>query len=278
MNRRLLLLVMLAPVVVASLAIMFSEDTRSARAQRLLLTGSSTVAPLATAIAKRYEAAHPGLRIDVETGGSSRGTADAMRGTADIGMASRKLMPSETGLEAHILARDGLAMIVHASNPLSDMSRDQVVALYTRHVTDWQSFGGRPGSVVLVHKAEGRGTLEVFLHSFGLENGSIRPDVIVGENAQAIKTVAANPDAIGYVSIGAAEAAVTEGVPIKLLALDGVPATTEALGSGVYGLARDLILVARPGPPAKVRDFLAFATSPAVDDLIRSNFFVPPAR
>jgi len=63
---------------------------------KLSLTGSSTVAPLAGEIAKRFEELHPDARVDVQTGGSSRGIADARRGTADIGMASRALKPDES--------------------------------------------------------------------------------------------------------------------------------------------------------------------------------------
>ena len=85
---------------------------------KLTLTGSSTVAPLAGELAKRYESLHPGVRIDVQTGGSSRGIADARRGTADIGMASRALKPGEEDLAAHTIALDGITVIVHKDNPV----------------------------------------------------------------------------------------------------------------------------------------------------------------
>lgn len=260
------------------LALFQPSEILAAPRQRLLLTGSSTIAPLALSIAQRYEAAHIGVRIDVETGGSSRGIADAMRGTADIGMASRKLKKEESGLVRYLIARDGLAMIGHSSNGVVGLSRGQVIDLYTGKITNWKTLGGSDSPVTIVNKAEGRGTLEVFLQFFGLDNRDISPDVIIGENAQGIKTVAANPTALGYVSIGAAEAAVAEGATIKLLALDGVPADTTTLAQGKYKLARDLILVTRPGPSTLATDFLAFATSHAVDDLIEKNFFVPPAR
>ncbi|RMD88899.1 MAG: phosphate ABC transporter substrate-binding protein, partial [Alphaproteobacteria bacterium] len=182
MNRRIVLVLTLIPALVF-VGFMLRGNSEQP-AQRLLVTGSSTLAPLAAAIAERYEATHPGLRIDVETGGSSRGITDVMRGDADIGMASRALAASETGLRAYTVARDGLAMIVNAQNPIRSISSAQVIALYRRRIADWRELGGRPGAVILVHKAEGRGTLEVFLHHFGLENSDIRPDVVVGENAQ----------------------------------------------------------------------------------------------
>ena len=276
-SKRTFLTVLGIALVAVAFAV-FRHSGTEAVPQRLLLTGSSTVGPLALAMAARYEAAHPDVRIDVETGGSSRGIADAMRGTADIGMASRKLKAGETGLVRYLVARDGLAMIAHASNPVAGLSRDQVIGLYTGKIANWQALGGADAPVTIVNKAEGRGTLEVFLRFFGLDNREVKADVIIGENAQGIKTVAANPTALGYVSIGAADAAVKEGAKIKLLALDGVAANTTTLSKGKYKLARDLIMVARPDPSPLAVDFLAFATSAAVDDLIERNFFVPPTR
>jgi len=278
-SKRTFLTVLGIALVAAGVAFaVFRHSGTEAVPQRLLLTGSSTVGPLALAMAARYEAAHPGVRIDVETGGSSRGIADAMRGTADIGMASRKLKAGETGLVRYLVARDGLAMIVHASNPVAGLSRDQVIGLYTGKIANWRALGGPDAPVTIVNKAEGRGTLEVFLRFFGLDNREVKAGVIIGENAQGIKTVAANPTALGYVSIGAADAAVEEGAKIKLLALDGVAANTAMLAIGKYKLSRDLIMVTRPDPLPLAVDFLAFATSAAVDDLIERNFFVPPTR
>src|SRR5690554_2512410 len=83
---------------------------------RLTLTGSSTVAPLVTEIAKRFEQRHPGVRIDVQTGGTGKGIADVRRGVADIAMASRPLASDEADLTAHRIAADGVGLIVHKSN------------------------------------------------------------------------------------------------------------------------------------------------------------------
>ena len=79
-------------------------------ATKLTLTGSSTVAPLALEIAKRFESLHPGIRVDVQSGGSSRGLADARQGLSDIGMVSRALKPGENDVLAFPIARDGIAM------------------------------------------------------------------------------------------------------------------------------------------------------------------------
>ena len=123
--------------------------------QRLTLTGSSTVAPLALEIAKRFEQLHPGTRIDVQSGGSSRGIADALAGRVNIGMASRSLKPEET-LVAHTIARDGIGMIVHRDNPMVALSDAQIIAIYTGEITSWSGVGGNDQAITVVNKAEGR--------------------------------------------------------------------------------------------------------------------------
>jgi phosphate transport system substrate-binding protein len=248
---------------------------RQSAAGHLTLTGSSTVAPLALEIAKRYEAAHPDTRIDVQTGGSSRGIADARAGSADIGMVSRALGPDEGDLQAHTIARDGVAVIVHADNPVAALSDDQVRDLFSGRIADWQALTGTPRPVSVVNKAEGRATLEVFLAHFGLRNEDIRAAVVIGENEQGIKTVAGNPGAIGYVSVGAAEHAAAHGTPIRLLALNGVPASTQAVRDGRYALARPLSLVTHGPAQGPAAEFVAYAGSPAMHDLVESLGFVP---
>lgn len=99
---------------------------------KITLTGSSTIAPLVSEIAKRFEQRHAAVRVDVQTGGSSRGITDATRGTADIGMSSRALTdPEQAELVSYTLARDGVCLLVHASNPVENLTDDQIRAIYS---------------------------------------------------------------------------------------------------------------------------------------------------
>ena len=98
---------------------------------KLVLTGSSTVAPLAAEIGKRFEAGHPGVRVDVQSGGSSRGVTDARKGLANIGMVSRALKDEEKDLKAFSIARDGVGITLHKDNPVQTLSDRQVVDIYT---------------------------------------------------------------------------------------------------------------------------------------------------
>lgn len=252
-----------------------ADTTAAAEQVRLTLTGSSTIAPLMSEIGRRFEAEHPGIRVDVQTGGSSRGIADARGGLADIGMVSRDLKSDEQDLHAFPIARDGIGLIVHESNPVAKLSREQVIDIYTGNLGNWQEVGGKDSEIVVVHKASGRSTLELFLAHFGLRDPQVVPDVIIGDNEQGVKTVAGNPHAIGYVSIGTAEFDQQQGVPIRLLPIGGIAPTTANVANGTFPLSRNLNLVTREQPTGAARQLIDYARSAAVGDLITELAFVP---
>jgi phosphate transport system substrate-binding protein len=244
---------------------------------RLIVTGSSTVAPLAQEIAKRFEQQHAGVRIDVQSGGSSRGVADVRAGLAQVGMVSRALAPAEGDLAAHTIAYDGIGIVLHRSNPVASLTDAQIKDIYTGRLRNWREAGGADRPITVVNKAEGRSTLALFLQHFGLTNSAIRAQVVIGENQQGIKTVAGNPGAIGYVSIGAAEYEAARGSPIKLVPLAGAPATVAGVRNGRYPLSRPLNFVTRGEPTGLAGRFIDFARSGAVHDLVEAQFFVPLA-
>ncbi len=241
---------------------------------KLVVTGSSTLAPLASEMAKRFEELHPGVRIDVQTGGSGKGISDARNGIADIGMASRALKDVETKLVSHQIAADGVGLILNSENPIGELSKEQVVDIYLGKYHNWSDLGGPDLEITVVHKAEGRATLEVFLERFDLFNPDVQPDVIVGDNEHGIKTVSGLAGAIGYVSIGTAEANIENSVPIKLLPLNGIEANSANVASGNFPLSRPLIFVTTAAPSELVNSFIEFCKSGVVQDLVASQYFV----
>lgn len=242
---------------------------------RLVITGSSTVAPLVAEMAKRFEGLHAGVRIDVQTGGSGKGITDARNGVADLGMASRELKGDEEELTAHRIAVDGVVLIVNSSNPVTELTDQQVVDIYSDRINNWKDVGGEDREITVAHKAEGRATLEVFLDYFGLENPRVRADVIVGDNEHGVKTVAAAEGAIGYVSIGTAEANARAGVPIRLVPVGGVAPTAANVTSGAFPICRPLNLVTSDSPDRLAMAFIDFCQSEEVHDLVVSQYFVP---
>ena len=252
-----------------------SQNSANQESEKLTLTGSSTVAPLVSEIAKKFEAEHPEVRIDVQTGGSSRGLADAAQGIADIGMVSRALKENETDFQSFAIANDGIGIILQSSNPVESLSDELVVDIYTGKIDNWQQVGGDNAPITVVNKAEGRSTLELFLDHFQLDNSQIQADVIIGDNQQGIKTVAGNKNAIGYVSIGTAERDISAGVPLKLLSVGGVDASTATVQDGTFPLSRPLNLVTTQTPSGLTKEFIEFAQSEKVNDLVKAQNFVP---
>lgn len=252
-----------------------SDDTNI---QKLVLTGSSTVAPLAAEIGKRFELLHPNVRVDIQTGGSSRGVNDARAGLADIGMVSRALKDDEKDLLQFTIALDGISIILNKANPVQSLNKQRTIDIYTGKVLNWKDVGGNNAPITVVNKAEGRSTLELFLHYFGLKNTDVKPQVVIGDNQQGIKTVIGNPDAIAYVSVGTAEYEASQGATIKSLPLEGIAASVENVRNRSFPLSRPLNLVTRGQPVGLAKDFIDFAQLPQVNDLIEAQYFVPVPR
>ncbi|NOT30805.1 MAG: phosphate ABC transporter substrate-binding protein [Planctomycetes bacterium] len=247
-----------------------------ANPERFLLTGSSTIAPILQLVAEDLHAADPGLVIDVETGGSSRGIQDAQAGQCDVGMASRDLKPEEkAGLDARLIAYDGVALIVNRENPIAGLDHQQVIDIYTGVIGDWKELGAGEGEIHVVNKAEGRATLTVFLEHFKLKSSAIQADAVIGDNAQGVRMVAGNPDAIAYVSIGEALSAVERGEAIRLIALDGIEPTKLSVADGSYPLRRNLYLLFPGAPDASGERILAHLASARGREILTQLGFTP---
>lgn len=241
-----------------------------------MVTGSSTVAPIVWDAAKRYEESHPGVRIEVQTGGSSRGIGDATTAVADLGMASRALKDEEkVELTAHVLAADGVCVIVHKDNPVKQLNKQQLIDIYTKKITHWNQVGGNNATIVVANKAEGRATLEVFLAYLGLDNADVKADLVVGENLHAINSVVSNPGTVGYVSIGTAVAEAGAGTPIKLVVTDGVVPSMESVRNATFPITRPLIVVTDAETSPAARGFLDYLISSETNDIVEKHFFVP---
>lgn len=240
------------------------------------VTGSSTVAPVVADAAKAYEASHPGVRIEVQSGGSSRGISDVISGVAELGMISRDLKDGEEdSLTAHTIARDGVCVVVHRDNPVNELDKQQLIDIYTKKITNWKDVGGPDAAIVVANKAEGRSTLEVFLHFLGLDPADVRADLIVGENLHVIQSVVGNPHTIGYVSIGTASAEAQAGTPVKLVATDGVVPTMASVKDGTFPITRPLNVITDAETSPAARAFLDHLMSSEIHDLVEKHFFVP---
>lgn len=241
--------------------------------RNLVLTGSASMMPLLRDIGKRFESDHPGVRVDVQTDGSTRGVSDTRQGLADIGMVARPLRPNEAVLHATPIALDAVCLIVNRGNSVQKLSDEQIVRIYTRAVSNWKQVGGPDVPIVLVHMMEGRALLDLFVDHFKLRSPQIRGDALIQDSEQGIQAVASRQGAIAYVSCSRAQA-VAENVPISRLPCGGIEPTIQNVRDGTYPLSRPLQLVTRDTPKGLAAEFIDFARSNAVLDLIQEHHFV----
>lgn len=241
------------------------------KAERVLtVAGSSSVQPVAEAWARGFEAINPGTRIRVQTGGSTAGIRAVTDGAADIGTVSRKLDPNETGrLRAVTVARDVLAVAVHPSNRLENVSTDQLRDIFEGRITDWSALGGAPGRITLVAREAGSGTREAF-ETLVLGGRPTDYRAVVQNAPGAVRrAVASDPAAIGYLSLAVADPS------IKTLRVDGTEPGLHEIQSGRYPLTRDFLLVTGPVPHDGAQEFIRFILSPDGQALAAREGLIP---
>jgi phosphate transport system substrate-binding protein len=245
-------------------------------ARNLVLCGSRTMGPLVADVAARFRKARPDVRINIELCLTEPTLAATRTGLADVGLLGRRLRPNENGLVARTLARDGIAVVVHRSNPVQSLSEAQLAGIFARTLTTWKDVGGTDQPIRVIAQAEGYGLREAFLEQLGLQGRQLRADDTVATSDLAVQAVAQRPSAISFASLGVAEAA-AKTLPVRLLAVNGVPATTANLRAGTYRLTRPLLLLTREAPAGVVRELIDFACSTEVADLIEKHGFALPS-
>ncbi len=221
----------------------------------ITIAGSTSVQPFAELLAEEFMNLHPEISINVQGGGSSAGILATMSGAADIGMSSRELTGEETTLRSVPIAIDGLALIVHPSNPVKGLSLAQVREIYAGNIKNWNEIGGSEKSIHLVTREEGSGTRDAF-QKLVMGKETIAATAIVQDSNGAVREVVANdPAAVGFISLGL----VNERV--KALEIDGIEATKENIVNSTYRLFRRFLFLTREVPTGEIKQFIEFTLS-----------------
>jgi phosphate transport system substrate-binding protein len=220
------------------------------------LMGSTSIQPFAEELGREYEQKNPGRKIQVEGGGSAVGLQAASSGLADIGTCSRELMPGDpTDLTPVIIARDGVAVIVHPSNPVNGLSTEQIRKMFSGAITNWKEVGGQDAPIRLVTREESSGTREAFIEKVMAKDPIARSSLVQGSNGAVKAVVTSTPTAIGYMSLGQVDK------DIKALRVDNEEATTANVLAGKYKLARPFLFVTKGPPKADAQAFIDFVLS-----------------
>ena len=235
----------------------------------IIVAGSTSVQPFAEVLAEEYMTLHPDVTIDIQGGGSAAGIMAAQSGTADIGMSSRELKDEEQNLWYVEIARDGLAVIVHPSNPIQNLTLNQVRDIYAATVSNWSQLGGPKPKIDVITREDGSGTRAAF-ETLVMGKAEITPRAIVQDSNGAIRQlVADDPNAIGFISLGLVNETV------KALELGGVAATRENVINGSYGLSRPFLFMTRSQPTGQTKQFIDFTLSAEGQKLLATEGLIP---
>jgi phosphate transport system substrate-binding protein len=215
----------------------------------ITVAGSTSVQPFAEMLSEEYAIAHPAERVNVQGGGSSAGIEAVTSGAAEVGMSSRELKGEETKLVRVEIARDAIAVVVHPTNPVRDLTIAQVKGIFAGQIRRWSEVGGPDHRIVVVTREEGSGTRGAFQDLVLGKDAEVDPGALVQDSNGAVRQlVSSDPSAIGYISLGL----VNEGV--RAVPLGGAAPTAENVNAGKYKLVRPFLFVLRPGTedgPAK---------------------------
>ncbi len=248
--------------------------------KKLTVAGSTTVQPVAAAAAEQYMNEHDKVDIQVSGGGSSVGVQQAGEGTVDIGMASRDIKSSELtiypGLVAHTIAYDGIAIIVHPDNPITELTLEQVTAIFAGNITNWQEVGGDDANIGVIGRDANSGTRDVF-EEFFLDPHGLVPayDAELASSGGVHGAVADAPGAIGYVGLAYLNEEV-KGLDLK--EDENATAVTPSVAnvkSGEYAVARNLNLITMGQPTGLAKDLIDWIMGPDGQAIVEGEGFVP---
>ena len=204
--------------------------------------GSTSMEKVIGALSESYMAANKDVTVNYNPTGSGAGITAVQEGTCDIGLSSRALKDEEkaAGLKETVLAYDGIAIIVHPDNPVSDLSIEQIAKLYTGEITNWKDVGGSDAEVVLIGREAASGTRDGFESITGTKDKCQYRQELTS-TGDVITAVSQNPDAIGYASLASIKDSV------KALNVDGVTPSEATVKDGSYKVQRPFVLVTMEG-------------------------------
>ena len=205
----------------------------------ITVSGSTSVGPLMEKIAEKYEEENSDVSIEINQTGSSAGIKDAMDGISDIGLSSRDLKGEEASkVQSTVLAYDGVAVITNTSNPIKELTIEQIRDIFTGKITNWNQIGGNDSPIVVVSRETGSGTRTAFEEGVGYsEEELVKTATISKGNGDVKTTVSTNENAIGFVSFEYLDDA------ISAININGIKPTAENVKAGSYVLSRPFLAV-----------------------------------
>lgn len=237
--------------------------------------GSTSMERVVGALIEGYQQATPDVTVNYSGTGSGAGIEAVLSGVCDIGLSSRTLTEREIGhgATAHLIAWDAIVLIVHPSNPISDLTKEQLTGIFTGFITDWSQLGGTAAPIALYGRESGSGTRNAFEGALGIK-GNVRYTNEYSSAGDIAIGISSNPNGIGYISLSGVSSS------IKPLRINGIVCTEETVQNGSYPILRPFLMITAQNRPlsAEAKAFLDYATSEEVAAHITAAGAVPPSR
>ena len=237
----------------------------------LILTGSTSMADVATALAEAFMKANPDVTVSVGGNGSGEGPTAVNDGTAQIGMLSRGLKDTETpeAFDKYIIGYDGIAVIVNSAAGVTALTKDQIVKIFKGEITNWKDVGGADAVIQCIGREAASGTRGAFEELVDLKDACVYKEE-QNSTGNVKQAVASNPNAIGYVSLSAVDDTVVA------VDYDGVAASTDNVSNGTYALQRPFVMIDKAGTTdALTVAFLDFVFSDEGMAIVADDGIVP---
>lgn len=225
--------------------------------------GSTSMEKVIASLIEAFKEKNPNVTITYDGTGSGAGITAATEGTADIGLSSRNLKDSETGLDAAVIALDGIAIIINKSNPVADLEINQIAGLFNGEITNWSEVGGDDLPVAVIGREAGSGTRDGFESIMGVAEKCVYDQELTSTGA-VITAVESNQYAIGYASLSSVSD------KVKTITVEGVVCSEAAILDGTYAIQRPFVMVTKSGKElsAAVKAFIEYAQSDEATEII----------
>ena len=235
--------------------------------------GSTSMKDVMGVLTETYKEIQPDVTINYSGTGSGAGIEAVMAGNVDIGLSSRALKPEEEeqGAVGHVVALDGVAIVVNPANGVEDLSVEQIAQIFTGEITNWSELGGNDEEIAVYGREAGSGTRSAFEEIVGVEDACKYTNEY-SSTGDVIGQVAGNTAAIGYASLSAVNDTV------KALKVGGVECSEATIKDGSYEIQRPFLMVTMEGTELSeaAQDFLNYATSADVAEYIAKAGAVAP--
>jgi phosphate transport system substrate-binding protein len=257
-----------------------SKNDTSAKSSNLkgsvLIVGSTSVQPLAQDLADSFNDIEKDVKIDVQGGGSSVGVSSIQKGTCDIGTSSRELTADEkkTGLTETVIAYDGIAVVIHPGNKVTNLTQDQITKIFSGEIKNWKDIGGADKDILVVSREESSGTRTAFQELLKLQKKDgtktislIKSDALVVSSNGEVKTnVASKENAIGYLSLGVLDKT------IKAVTVDGKEATEANVKNKTYTISRPFLMLTKGDMKPELKAFIDYILSDKGQAIVAKNY------